>query len=210
MTGIRTRGGVAFLLVLCITALSALVVAGSAFASAAEGTSTTSAAPTVSSDKADYAPGELVTLHGSNWTAGESVHINVNDTLGQTWVRNVDVTADSNGEITDSFNLPNYFISDYDVTATGISGTVRTTFTDGNASSVSGTVTDSVTNLPISGATVTCTTSGGCNGTFSTTSNASGNYVFDGANKLTFAGNEATTLTLTVSRTGYADGTITL
>ena len=30
-----------------------------------------------------------------------------------------------------SFNLPNYFVSDYDVTATGpISGTATTTFTD--------------------------------------------------------------------------------
>src|SRR4051794_19742743 len=35
--------------------------------------------PTVSSDKADYAPGERVVLSGSNWAAGESIHLFVND-----------------------------------------------------------------------------------------------------------------------------------
>src|SRR5919107_951768 len=91
----------------------------------------TPAAPTIQSDKADYAPGELVTLTGGGWQAGESVHINVNDTYGASWTRNVDVVADASGNITDSFNLPNSFVSDYDVTATGPqSGTVRTTFTD--------------------------------------------------------------------------------
>src|ERR687890_2792105 len=89
------------------------------------------AAPTIQSDKADYAPGELVTLTGGNWQPGESVNIKVNDTYGATWSRNVDVTADSSGNITDSFNLPNAFVSDYDVTATGAqSGTATTTFTD--------------------------------------------------------------------------------
>ena len=63
-------------------------------------------APTIQSDKADYAPGELVTLTGSNWKAGESVNIKVNDTYGASWSRNVDVPADSSGNITDSFNLP--------------------------------------------------------------------------------------------------------
>ena len=41
------------------------------------------------------------------------------------------MTADSNGNVTHSFNLPDWFVSDYDVTATGAqSGTVTTTFTD--------------------------------------------------------------------------------
>jgi hypothetical protein len=41
------------------------------------------------------------------------------------------VIADASGNITDSFNLPNTFVSDYDVTATGSSGAVATTtFTD--------------------------------------------------------------------------------
>src|SRR5262245_29107940 len=31
--------------------------------------------PTITSDKADYLPGEQVTLTGTNWAVGESVHI---------------------------------------------------------------------------------------------------------------------------------------
>jgi hypothetical protein len=92
---------------------------------------TTAPEPTIQSDKADYAPGELVTLTGSGWKAGESVNIKVNDTYGASWSRNVNVTADASGNVTDSFNLPDWFVSDYDVTATGAqSGTATTTFTD--------------------------------------------------------------------------------
>src|SRR5215208_1730703 len=101
---------------------------------------TTSSSPTIASDKADYAPGELVTLTGSGWQVGESVNIKVNDTYGASWSRNVDVTADASGNITDSFNLPNAFVSDYDVTATGAqSGVATTSFTDGNLVFTTGT-----------------------------------------------------------------------
>jgi hypothetical protein len=122
---------------LFLTVAVLLAVAGTAMALTTDTSGNTSPAPTIQSDKADYAPGELVTLTGSNWQPGESVHINVNDTYGATWSRNVDVTADASGNITDSFNLPNSFVSDYDVTATGAqSGTVRTTFTDSNPNKV--------------------------------------------------------------------------
>lgn len=63
-------------------------------------------APSVWSDKADYAPGELVTLSGANWQAGETVHIRVNDYNGESWSRDVDVTADEAGAIADSFTCP--------------------------------------------------------------------------------------------------------
>src|SRR5215210_5516104 len=91
-------------------------------------------APSVWSDKADYAPGELVTLSGANWQAGETVNIVVNDDVGESWRRDVDVTADAAGAITDSFNLPDSFVAQYKVTATGrSSGAVATAaFTDGN------------------------------------------------------------------------------
>ena len=68
-------------------------------------------APSVWSDKADYAPGELVKLSGANWQAGETVNIVVNDDVGETWRRDVDVTADATGGITDSFNLPEHFVA---------------------------------------------------------------------------------------------------
>src|SRR5215204_4222676 len=57
--------------------------------------------PTIQSDKADYAPGELVTLTGSGWVPGESVNIVVNDTYGATWKHDVYVDADASGNITD-------------------------------------------------------------------------------------------------------------
>ena len=91
---------------------------------------TTSPSPTIASDKDDYAPGELVTLTGSGWQPGESVNIKVNDDAGQTWSRNVNVTADESGNISDSFNLPEWFVAAYSVTATGSSGTATTSFTD--------------------------------------------------------------------------------
>ena len=89
--------------------------------------------PQVWSDKADYSPGELVTLTGANWAPGESVHIRVNDDAGETWSRDVDVVADANGAFTDQFTLPDWFVAVYNVTATGAtSGTATWSFTDGN------------------------------------------------------------------------------
>jgi hypothetical protein len=128
----KLRSKITLLFIVC-----AALIAVPGAAALAQDTGTP-AAPTIQSDKADYAPGELVTLTGGGWQAGESVHINVNDTFGATWTRNVDVTADASGNITDSFNLPNAFVSDYDVTATGAqSGTARTTFTDSQPTAVS-------------------------------------------------------------------------
>src|SRR4029079_17136201 len=89
------------------------------------------AAPSIKSDLEDYPPGGLVTLTGANWQPGESVHIFVNDDFGSSWSRNVDVIADASGNITDQFNLPNWFVATYSVVATGsISGVARSGFTD--------------------------------------------------------------------------------
>ena len=76
-------------------------------------------APMVWSDKADYAPGEQVTLNGAHWQPGETVHIRVNDDTGGSWDRDVDVTADEAGAIVDEFNLPNWFVAQYRVTGDG-------------------------------------------------------------------------------------------
>jgi hypothetical protein len=87
---------------------------------------------TITSDKADYSPGAAVTLTGAGWAVGESVQVVVNDTIGKTWQHVADVVA-TGGSFSDVFNLPNTFISDYDVTATGpTSGVATTTFTDAN------------------------------------------------------------------------------
>jgi VCBS repeat-containing protein len=89
------------------------------------------AGPTIQSDKADYGPGDLVTLRGGNWQPGESVQIFVNDSDNHSWQRTVTVTAYEGGTIFDEFNLPESWVANYTVVATGeLSGTATTTFTD--------------------------------------------------------------------------------
>src|SRR5918911_999901 len=124
----RTTARVVALAAFVVLAVAALA-AGSARA-AIDGAGAL-APPTITSDKAAYSPGELVTLSGSGWQAGESVHILVNDDAGQTWSHTADVTAAADGTISDQFNLPDWFVARYSVTATGAqSGTATTTFTD--------------------------------------------------------------------------------
>jgi Bacterial Ig domain/Bacterial cadherin-like domain len=95
-----------------------------------------------------------VILTGSNWQPGESVHIHVNDDVGQTWSRDVDVTADENGAIRDEFQLPDWFVATYNVTATGAqSGVATTSFTDGNVAveNGEGTPSDLTANYTLTG-----------------------------------------------------------
>ncbi len=116
--------------------------------------------PTIASDLADYNPGATVTLTGSNWQPGESVHIFVNDNVGQTWSRNVDVTADTSGQISDQFQLPSFFVATYTVVATGAtSGTATTTFTDASVS-ITGANTATVGDTKVYSASI----SGSCPG----------------------------------------------
>ncbi len=59
----------------------------------------------------------------------------MDDSAGNTWSYNTDVTASSSGAFTTSFSLPSYFVATYLVTATGpVSGMATTTFTDSAAS----------------------------------------------------------------------------
>ena len=108
-----------------IMLVAALLLPGGALA----GPSPTGA--TIASDKADYAPGETVTLTGAGWASGEAVAITVDDAIGQSWQYTATVTASDTGVFVDAFVLPNYFISNYNVTATGPDfGTATTSFTD--------------------------------------------------------------------------------
>ncbi|MGH9197099.1 MAG: cadherin-like domain-containing protein, partial [Acidimicrobiia bacterium] len=130
----RVRRGTTFA-VLALLALGLMVsMSGTALASIlGEAETPDATAPAIVSDKADYAPGELVTLTGWNWQPGETVHIDVNDDVGMTWSRNADVVADDGGNISDQFNLPNWFVANYTVRATGdLSGSASATFTDSN------------------------------------------------------------------------------
>jgi len=126
---IRSRGRkVTAFALFALVLLSALALASSSKAAVES-----PPPPSVWSDKADYAPGETVTLSGASWAPGEAVHIRVNDDAGQTWSRDVDVTAADDGTISDQFALPTSFVALYTVTATGAqSGTATWSFTDAN------------------------------------------------------------------------------
>src|SRR5215210_2225186 len=108
-TNMRARLTSRLSLLILSFAVALLVFPAMAFAEVMSPDGTTaSSTPTIQSDKADYPPGAAVTLTGSNWQPGESVHIYVNDDEGQTWDRNVDVAADQSGNVTDQFNLPDW------------------------------------------------------------------------------------------------------
>src|SRR5205823_5707263 len=110
----RGRTTIGFAALLAAGLLSAGVLGGSGYAyvlgSSGSATDTSrsflSLSPTISSDKADYEPGATVTLTGHNWAAGESVHIFVNDSDGQTWSYSTDETAGLNGDFSTQFALP--------------------------------------------------------------------------------------------------------
>ena len=88
--------------------------------------------PFVQSDKADYAPGELVTLTGGNWQGDTTVIITVVDAVPTIYRDTDQVQVQADGTISDSFNLPTNFVDKYYVTAKGAqTGRVATTtFTD--------------------------------------------------------------------------------
>jgi hypothetical protein len=111
-----------------------LAVAALAWGGAAYGAIAGSGSPTVATDRADYAPGDIVSLTGSGWQAGEVVHVTVNDTAGTDWSAVADVAAADDGTLVVAVVLPDQVISEYTVTATGpLSGTATTTFTDAAA-----------------------------------------------------------------------------
>src|ERR671937_1121503 len=120
------RSGALFTAFLLLVAIAVLLAVPSALSDIGP--------PAISTDQADYAPGATVTLTGASWQPGESVHIVVNDDVGQTWSYSADVTADAGGAYTNQFQLPTSFVASYLVTATGLlSGAATTTFTDSAA-----------------------------------------------------------------------------
>ena len=132
----KEKGGTNWRRIVALTLFAGLMLAALALANSGRAAIETPPPPSVWSDKADYAPGEQVALSGANWAPGESVHIRVNDDAGETWRRDVDVTADESGAISDQFNLPDWFVAQYSVTATGASsGTATWSFTDGSYAS---------------------------------------------------------------------------
>jgi hypothetical protein len=142
--------------------------------------------PSISSDKADYAPGEHVVLRGTGWQPGEKVAVYVEDDENKTWFHNVDVTADDMGGIIDEFDLPTWFVATYTVSATGAaSGLATTTFTDGNfAFQLATAATSTPPNWSVSWQVYTnnaCTTPKTTGSNNSGTANYTGNTLTSGA-----------------------------
>src|SRR5215217_3540630 len=99
---LKLRSNILLLLVVCVALLAApaIVMAlitdphGNASpaiqsegADTADPSANTLPAQAIQSEEAVYARGKTVTITGSNWQPGESVHINVNDDQGKTWSR---------------------------------------------------------------------------------------------------------------------------
>src|SRR5436309_780404 len=109
--------------------LSVLLLATAAFAGAA-----LADGPSISSDKADYMPGETVTLNGAGWQTSETVDVFViaSESDGSSpWSYELEVSADETGGFIARFDLPTWFVALYTVNARGSSGTVaQTSFTD--------------------------------------------------------------------------------
>jgi hypothetical protein len=165
--------------------------------------------PTLKTDQADYAPGSIVTITGSGWHAGETVTLSLVESPLIDTHPSLTAVADGDGNISNSQFSPD--VHDINVrfylTAVGSQSGLQAqnTFTDGNATSVSGTVRSSVSGNPaIAGATITCTS--GCNNipAATTTSGTGGAYTFNNTTtKLSFATNGPVTLTLTASAPGF-------
>jgi hypothetical protein len=120
-------------LVLVLLVLAGMLALPAAAGAMVDVQVTPPSSPALWTDKADYNPGATVTLAGAGWGPGETVHIIVNDSDGQTWSFADDVTASDAGELTDQITLPAWFVAQYTVTATGDSGEAATaSFTDGN------------------------------------------------------------------------------
>src|SRR5437867_1387212 len=121
----RPRYGITKLLL--IVGVLLLVTLGFAGAALADG-------PSISSDKADYMPGETVTLSGAGWQAGEVINVFViaSEADGSSpWSYELEVGADETGGFIARFDLPTWFVALYTVNARGSSGTVaQTSFTD--------------------------------------------------------------------------------
>ena len=150
-----------------------LVLAGTAVAQSA----------TVMTDKADYAPGTIVTITGSGWQPGEAVTLQLVESPLIDTPPTMTAVADANGNIFNNQFSPDLYDVNITFTLTAAGGAsglqAQTMFTDASNTTVSGTVKNGSTG--IQGVTITAytdstltTLEGGT--TNLTTSNASGNW----------------------------------
>ncbi|HET7456053.1 MAG TPA: MBG domain-containing protein [Gemmatimonadaceae bacterium] len=93
-------------------------------------------AATIKTDKADYAPGEIVTFTGTGWTPGETVSINLHENPTEHADKLLAAVADSTGAIMNNQYAPEAHdvgVAYYVTAKGGTSGLIaQTSFTDGN------------------------------------------------------------------------------
>jgi hypothetical protein len=89
------------------------------------------AGASLSTDKQDYEPGDTVTYTGTGFAASEAVDLSAKGSTNGTQI-SIQTTADANGNISGSFNLPLMYEQTYTLTATGASSglEVSTSFSD--------------------------------------------------------------------------------
>jgi len=162
---------------------------------------------TVKTDRADYLPGQIVTISGSGWQPGENVALTISEDADTHHDFRYTAVADGNGNILNQEFYPRHddvyqhIGMRFYVTATGAASQALNTFTDGNAD-ITGTVIDVVTGDPISGATVSCVAGCSVDKIRTNPTDASGRYDV----QVTFSGNNNISYTVQVSKSGYAPG----
>ncbi len=160
---------------------------------------------TVKTDREDYWPGEAVSVTGSGWQPGETVTLTISEDADTHYDFIYRAVADAAGNITNAEFAPiqneifQHFGKRFYVRASGAASEALNTFTDGNGT-LNGTIRDSVTNVPIGGATIACSNQGtnACNNPAQTTSSADGTYTLT----FQFKGN-SNTANISVSAPGY-------
>ena len=161
---------------------------------------------TVKTDRADYLPGQIVTISGSGWQPGEHVALTISEDADTHHDFRYTAVADDNGNILNQEFYPRHddvyqhIGMRFYVTATGAASQALNTFTDGNAD-ITGTVVDASTGSPISGATLICVTGCEVGKNRTNPTDASGRYDV----QVTFSGT-STSYTVGVSKSGYAPG----
>lgn len=139
-----------------------LLVAGGSDGTNIQATTEVYGFATVRTDKADYAPGEIVTITGSGWQPGETVTLSLVELPLIDTPTPVTAVADANGNIINTqFSPDQYDIGvRFYLTAMGNVSQAQTMFTDNKSVTVSfaSTGSGSVTSNP---AGINCTDTGG-------------------------------------------------
>jgi hypothetical protein len=115
----------------------------------------------IATDKDDYAPGEVVTITGSGWAAGETVHLTLTEDPVKDGAHEWDVVADADGKFTDQSFTPGqqHLSVTFTLVAAGpLSGvSTQLTFTDGSITVATSAIGTSVQATQVEFAGAGCT-----------------------------------------------------